>query len=98
MLDEDKNLYDALAEWKGAEYERIQARRGSEWRLTLAIWGGFGALLLATAQSSKDCAPIAKLPWLFVATGSSILVAMHALFLKGIAKQHHQNRINALII
>ena len=94
MTEEEKRLFDSLLEERNFEFEQIQERRKGEWRLTLTIWSGLAGTILA--MLNKDYTEhIKKIPdWCFQ-IGVLFLILLHASFLSGVAKRHHDNRVTA---
>lgn len=95
MTEDEKRLFDALAEWKKEEFERINERRDSEWKTTLAVWAGLGALSLGVITETEAQEAIKRMDTLALPIAATILVTFHALFLRGVGLRHHQNRKSA---
>lgn len=68
---------EAVQEERRAEVERFNARRNLEWRLALALWGGFG--LAANALRELHLEDWAK--WVATSLGL-IVVVMHLLWVR----------------
>jgi hypothetical protein len=82
----DRNRLDALMHLQWVHYERFQARRNWEWRLTFTLWGG----LAVTANALREVKDLDFRIWLVV--GLAIIV-MHGLWERFISNETYRNRL-----
>lgn len=86
MSDVDPHRLEGLIFLNQLHFDRFQARRQWEWRLTFTLWGG----LAASANALRD---VENLPFPVYLAFGGLVVVLHYIWERFIQRETYRNRI-----
>ena len=82
--------FEMLQGLAGSAWRDFDSRRAFEWKIAISLWTALAAFLATVLTGRIDLPPIVTIP--VVAGAAAVLLVMHVVFVRGIARANKINR------